>query len=505
MSRNEEIDLKAKMCFNVCPICWMPLELDGLGLELEKWGVVQLIWKSKPAFAVYDFESEQHISRAINAFGHHHLAQLVGRTLKSNLNKCHFVHYCMFEKAPRTMDTWRIGDGAGNARYSVDGLHIRSTTVMDDRLTNDGFMRKAMNGAQTDAFMRRVLGDRYNERAIPRLAENIFKGKFAGCADCNNQMTIADYLRHVFDLIFEGTYNMARGSTIRKNNLDECIHFIMLTGVLERGDIVRNGLEDPFFPLPSSERQRTWTLKYVLMWCALQILFCKWHIVSMPLGIRHHQAYLFLGVMDFYFSLWLYALHYVRTTDGRFDSLNFEEFHFYYASCFAMHKNPSFYNLSLYLMRRSVQFGGMDVGFDDENFWAKPDTVDKMNTQMGIIFYYMQNAWTDEMRQFSDEIHSDFAQSSDAVKAFFQSPRNVVRRREWAVSTVLKFGEFADPHPGDYWFHFKNITFRRIRVLCIQMDHELHKHRMVKAGAAKLFMWRRWYGVFSYACAQLWS
>lgn len=474
-ARDDALQLSAKRAFNLCPICWMPLSLTGSTEERDRWTAVQVLFKSKPAFSVYDYKEKKHVGRPVNAFGHHYLFG----TDSANMQKSHYVHYSFFGKQPRNMGVWMIGSGADAAEFAIDPGNVKGTQGIETRLEN-GFLTTAMEDSRMNAMLQnRAESGAYNQDAVKQTASAIFNGEFAGCVDCNNKMTIANYVGNIFEMAFYRYYAKARSQNSATLHAEDHLHFIMLTGVLKTGDVFSRDGGYWFGIRPEDTRKKTWMLKYITMWCALQVLFCLWHIGDMSDDVRHHGEYLYMGVMDFYLGLWLFVMHDSQRGDGG-DKLHFEEFHFYYTSCYAKSKNYN--NLSRYVLRNTGVISKAE---------SLHDTIDQLKS----IFSAMRSVWGDhgEFQSFSNSIHVN------RLPAFFQPVDVIIQRRNWAErQPLLEIDNFAHAR---YWFHFKHITFNNIRLACEVADKAIRLP--AHSAVVKKAIWRGWYRAFKRACMAL--
>jgi Zn-finger protein len=89
--------------FNLCPMCWMPLYANSArGTEDFSWGLVQYVFKGKPAFSVQADGYKR--ERAVLAFGVSDLHE----NGKSNCEDCHFIHKSANASTQRFGDIWDI-------------------------------------------------------------------------------------------------------------------------------------------------------------------------------------------------------------------------------------------------------------------------------------------------------------------------------------------------------------------------------------------------------------
>ena len=420
-----------------------------------------------------------------------------------NCQKCHFVHYSSFGKTLEGLDIWKIGTGFNVAEVQLNNGVIRVTdaALMKSDLCELGVFNCVFTSCGLDAFLQPMCDLRSPMAAVHSLREYIF-GEFAGCADCNNKMTIAKYVRAVFELAFN-----PRGYTVSKNrggltskDTHALVYYIMLSGVATAAMV--DVATSKIITAPASPfLKQTWTLRFIMMWCALQILFCLWHVNSTPVDVRHHMDYLYTGVMDFYISLWYFALHCIKSGESDGDKVYFEEFHFYYTSCWPIflatrgrYRGGASMNLS------ALVFGAL---LHDDASWSVAVDCATLQTQLVNIFKYVHAQWTASVSHLSQAIHNNFVGSDEAIVGFFISPDNIKPLRQRAEGIALKIKDFIALLSSDnYWFHFRHITFRRILHLCETYDRQLAGVSNT-ARDIRLQQWRAWVRQFTNRCRQL--
>ena len=110
------------------------------------------------------------------------------------------------------------------------------------------------------------------------------------------------------------------------------------------------------YKITDQHSKNTWTLKYIIMWCAIQILLCQWSMANTHQDVHHHTIYIYVGIMDFYMSIWFFVLHAMGFEDGKSTGMDFEVFHYYYMSCYGLFRkrqtgnSTPYNNLSLAIL-----------------------------------------------------------------------------------------------------------------------------------------------------------
>ena len=258
-------------------------------------------------------------------------------------------------------------------------------------------------------------------------------------------------------------------------NTEEMMHYLMLSGMLH-DDEVRNDV----FTIQDEKSKKTWTLKYLIMWCSLQIKFCKWNINRTEGPIRHHRTYIDHGIMDFYMSLWFYALHclkYVQNdrtvdlksvkkeneTDITFEQwlkedndtlaqnmqnftatqpLEFEEFHYYYTSVLPFfikrYYIPAYTcsNLSDMVFSLIDHTDGTSANncFDLEGLRNPAILIIAVKKNISVIYKAVFFAWDVYVLDVSAMIHADMPdvglnENQTFIKLFFTKPSRIFGKR----------------------------------------------------------------------------
>lgn len=521
---------RIRMSFNLCPICWMPLAMDSenpLCVIDKKWEDVGVTFKGKPAFSIKHPGQARSLARHVFAFGTMSIAPS-----RCNYQKCHFVHYSMVGNHDRLANYWKYHD------HSQKGGIITRVAVDDDGLDTikDRVMRSTPNTVpfegDFDAFFSLVCVEKgifenalsessdmcnilnppsakLNYNKINQLVDRM-KDFFIGCCDCNANMTISEYVQSVFVLIFFPSFYDGRLSlSLKKRLLNEfkqkmkiehIIHYILLSGILYAGDlfsedrVVKFHVRDP-------RRRATWQMRYVLVWCALQILMALWKYNSMDNLIAHHKNYIFLSVADFYFSLMLFALHEGLKLEKETDSgITFESFNLFYSSHMAFFRRHPLSNLSMLVLGiNDMQQCGARYSrplFDDT-----ANATATVKRQLGEIMNGVARLWTTDFCKVSLLINQDPTEAT--VTRFFVPAPRVVQFNTCLRNAPLNVQTFADAlHHTWYWYHFKYITMPSIAKLCKIYEHEI---RPIRPGQQQdnrpyssqgVRVWKQWYRLF---------
>jgi len=271
------------------------------------------------------------------------------------------------------------------------------------------------------------------------------------------------------------------------------MHYLMLGGLLNDteigslppGDQIRSPNHGSF-NITDDERKKSWSLRCVMMWCALQILFCKWTISGTSIKIRHHVEYIYTGVMDFYISLWFYAMCLLKFNINR-SIPDFEQFHYYYISCYPFFKPQHARNISTLVL-------------ENEEEWINTSTLADINQKIVYIYEKMFAFWRSDIQSFARFITQQpptslQPQEESRMKAFFIPPDAIQRKKTNAPPqlTIKAYEEYLTPHW--YWFHFKQITIPRIRARCGDYDAILAA-RPPPTSVDTTGLWRAWFQRF---------
>ena len=561
------LEKRAKLANNICPICWMPLSI-GEGRVADCWRAVQMAFKGKPAFSVRNPNGIGDVSRPVKAFG---INPLTGST-QANCEQCHYVHFSMFGDHSDLNNLWYGCEffqkiPMRNNEAEPTKLDAFYSGIREDR----SIFSVAVLNPKFNGYIVNALSDvNSNWNTITILAVKMFRF-FPGCTDCNSHMTISKLIETLFDQLFpsdayisrfpapaapvqnppiyQRPKNKFRKSRKKKEfDVEEMIHYLMLSGMLKADGDVHS---DTFnFSIADEGRKKTWTLKYIIMWCALQIIFCQWNIKQTAMSIGHHRNYMFFGTMDFYMSLWFYALHCLGPTiisSGKDltimkkepleytfqddketlaesmvpytnkNPLEFEEFHYYYTSVFPFfltkyypdEKRHSSLSLSVFSLGDGPDF---DVSSSTLVGLEHPDILlNAVRNNLGLVYEKVFTAWGNYVSTFSAMIHNDFAIPSDEdlvlsvlrtkIGLFFIKPSEIIAKRGVKERLNLDIDTFIDHQsPYWYWFHFKNITMPQIRRLCREYDRETLQGQasphFKPDRVVCITLWRRWFQLF---------
>lgn len=475
------LDNIAKYQNNVCPICWMPLCV-GDGVNADKWKAIQVTFKGKPAFSVK--EDSRDFSRPVNVFGIHDMA---GKAT-TNYEGCHYVHYNQFGVYVNDNDIWSVGDPGKDRKHPVRCVRVENWPSKDDvfynalfNISSEGlFYDVFKDGSTTADFLSSVIRNGYNLSAVKKVRDELLTSVFMGCKDCNQKMSISEYIGTLFELVFQIKPPTKKKDAERaESSVEVMMHYIMLNGVLNSNDSHELSADQQvMFEVRDEDKLRTWSLRYIMMWCALQILFCNWKISMNYQGARHHVDYIYLGVMDFYISLWFYTLHALNFVEGRSSAIGFLSFHYYYMSLFPMYqvkKGRGAYN---FLNLSSLIFNSQDEIFQ----WKEHTNISGIKKRIQLIFEKMIQAWQRDVNAFSLCLN---AGSLD--ETFFMKISEINSKKDASFSANLNLDSFVNLM-GSYWFwfHFKFITMPRIADACSQYGQSRDLPETAR------FMWRQW-------------
>ena len=446
---------------NQCPICWMPLEV-GLGTHDDKWRAVQATFKGKPAFGV-----QNGYSRPVVAFG---IYPMLSGGRRSNAESCHYVHYTNLGTHLQNSPWWagRGGDGSG-----IDTALDQRTKPVDAAFYTALFSKNANPNALAAAdktypgglfefaFCPNSLMDQFfrfiaaslNAAAVETVSRMMVTETFVGCSDCNGNMSIPSYptrghISFIFDQLFP---------TAGQMDTEHMTHYILLCGALDAQD--QDQADQTKFNVQAA-KQPTWAIRYILMWCLLQILLCMWHIQSLDAMQKHHVEYIYTGVMDFYLSLCFFAMHQVDFQNGGSPDLKFTDFHFYYASLYPMSlgSNSESHSLSAFVFNNL----SYKRPSDDQNAYTT------MKRQMETLCDCIVSTWDSHMKYMSNAIHNKSIGTPGAVAGFnssyFMNVDAVISRKSQLLSiNPISIQTFVEAVGARYyWLHFRHLTMRSI-------------------------------------------
>ena len=476
MSRSAPRDeMLAKRCNNTCPICWMPLNIENSGVQANKWKDAQVTFKAKPAFSVK--ENGTDYSRAVLVFGLHPFAGHI----TSNYQGSHFVHYSMVGNNHVFNKMWDVTNASSNTIHGTGCLTqnepVKKTQFFDRLFSTGGIFQEAFaSGSEAFTLLNHLTSDARIQTSLlgnsALLRLTVVNETFMGCVDCNNKMTIPEFIEPLFSMLFPpDTYEpMAGGKRKKKNKQQDqpvspreagfdsemMMHYLMLCGVLKIGNKypVDTGDGQKQFHVPDKNERDTWLLRYLMMWCCLQIQFSNWKMASLYKGIRHHSDYVYRGVVDFYLSLWYYALYYVTAID-RTGNINFDEFCYYYTSMMPFYKLQA----AQPPVNKINNLSSLVLGEDHMGTSPIPKSLDDVQREIRDVFDKVIHFWNNGgMKDLCLCIHSRVGL---ALPAYFIPYAVVEQRRSTVISRdfPLSIQSFCDLlSPYWYWFHFKYIT-----------------------------------------------
>lgn len=454
-----------------------------------------MTFKAKPAFSVKKLSED--FSRPVLVFG---VNSFTGNKT-SNYEGCHYVHYSNVGNNHHFSGLWDMANKGVAEIHSTANILGSEPRLKDAFYTalfsnNSGVFELAFkHDSSTMVLLNRIFGMGDNIIAPMGHLQLFVKGTFMGCVDCNSKMTISEYIEPLFELLFgETTYDpvpkkakkkkddaagssdqmhdsdattLPTGSQPRKRtpqtdgfDTEIMLHYIMLCGLVETGDREFSppnpDSRERYFKLTNIPRRRLWLLKCIMMWCSLQIMFCSWKMAALYDGLRHHTNYIYRGVMDFYLSMWLFALYSVCTYDKP-SALQFDEFHYYYASMM-----PCFYNkrrgYTGHLNLCSLILTEANIG--QEKFPS--GDVDKLNEvqqTIEILFNRVTAFWNSDMENICLSIHR--LRQASPLDGFFIPFDKVESNRRRVVDDTFELGieTFCTQLTSYwYWFHFRYIT-----------------------------------------------
>jgi hypothetical protein len=499
----------ARRSLNTCPICWMPLNV-GNGTHADKWKRVQITFKAKPAFSLR--ENSIDYSRVVVVFGTH---SLVGLN-RHNYEGSHYVHKSMAGDLQTLSKTYEMGNYPGEHAH-VTGLSGHNGPVLKPEFFKFLFESGSIFGSafEEGSLINGLLDELVKDdgdvqRLILPLQTKFVNETFMGCVDCNGRMTVSDFVGDLFDMVFPSdTYEPAMRATANKPRnpradgftTEAMIHYIMLGGLMNDTCRVSSYLgsyrpenNELKFNIRDEKQRRHWFLKYLMMWCALQIQFCSWKMGSLYDGLRHHSDYIYRGVMDFYLSLWLYSLYFIST--ARTETVEFVEFHYYYSSMMPFYRNghTESGNLSGFVFEEPLLAGSKMPHM-------QRDRLDKVKQDMQYLFDQVVNFWTDHMQAVCNAIHT--APDRAPVCDYFSSFKAIQDTRAAVSGRAFDFHlqTFCDQlTPFWYWFHFKHITLP-VLTRTSRKYHEWLQGRQ-DARQARI-LWFAWRKVFSNRVSEL--
>jgi hypothetical protein len=102
--QNVDKEKSARWEFNLCQMCWMPLYTNPALQEDRLWGLIQLVFKEKPAFSVEADGSKK--ERPVLVFGVSELHAKENGDLPMNCEDCHYIHTSVCHNTVRFDNIW---------------------------------------------------------------------------------------------------------------------------------------------------------------------------------------------------------------------------------------------------------------------------------------------------------------------------------------------------------------------------------------------------------------
>jgi hypothetical protein len=523
-------ELSARQEFNLCPLCWMPLYIFKKNLEDANWCSVQYAFKGKPAFSIKASGSKR--ERPILVFGLSELEKQ-RKDLIVSCEDCHYIH----------SSTNAMSEAIG----SWDKVEAEKKIQPINRIGNDNFLDfyKNLNitgGLWSGGVFEFLPVIQDGTTMIDRMEyfrlNEVFKfmsKKFAGCPDCNSKMTINKYIPFLFKLLIPPE-NMrllvpelpargdpgaarARGGArgggrgrggargggpnpirARKNYVgtfdpETQMYYVILSGMIDNAtSVLRRDAANLnwVYSIPDADHRETWSYRFLILWCLLQVLFSLWEDSTIKKPFRHHVSYIYSGIQDFYLSLLFYCMHCARfsaRTNQVSGAVKFEIFNFYYSS-----------HLPFFMISMGVDKGRnlseCVFGKDVSKFEFAPGiTSAVVRTQFTYMKEKVLAFWREHFQHLSDFIINPEDLSAGDYRAYFCKPDKAVSIRDGCIGRELSikgFREYFAGRPG-YWFHFKHITMMKI-------EKECEKYHNIQGVALAQRVWDEWY---NYLCQHI--
>jgi len=489
-----EAQNKQSLCrsCNQCPICKMPINVNpvqadrGIADDANwdlKWRSVQAWFKSKPAIFLDDSKGNRHI----HVFG---IYPGIGKRTESS-NKCHYLHTSASGGGANFNGIWAlcdVPDGTSTLTETFNGFaaEIRADTGYLTRLIHTGSMFNTIPDL-TAGFLFDPM--HVNTNHLTAVITTMRSKTFAGCWDCNNKMTQMNFIKPLFDAQFETILNIKQ----RDAKLNVKMNYILLSMQLNTENVVKDdgspitkGTVNKYAYTISPAMQRVWNLKLGVAWCLMMIVFSHWNARKLEPKYRHHEIYILNGSADFYLSLLLYLVYranYPSTGGGT--ALEFEEFHFFYATNFIFwlkhegivseHTTPiggNSLSLAIHHLNANVpnqewkEVEVLDIpNFDSRNPVVSAGAALKQVYDKTTLFIEMF------FKPFCQQLYTGWTGTNDAkgYTNYFASPATVdgLITQMRTTSANLNVHEFVNiMGPDMYWFHFKHITMQQISVAC---------------------------------------
>ena len=335
-------ELSARQEFNLCPLCWMPLYIFKKNQEDANWCSVQYAFKGKPAFSIKASGSKR--ERPILVFGFSELERPREDHIVS-CQDCHYIH----------SSTNAMSDEIGSWDKVEEEKKIQPTNRMGNDNSLDFFKNLNIADGLWSGGVFEFLPVIQDETTMTVRMEyfrynDVFKfmsKKFAGCPDCNSKMTINKYIPFLFKLLIppenlrtlvpvlpargvpgaRGRGGGARGGgrggggargggpnpvaiRVQKNYVgtfdpETQMYYVILSGMIDTVTSVlgRDAASKWVYSIPDADHRETWSYRFLILWCLLQVLFSLWEDNTIKKPFRHHVSYIYSGIQDFYLSL----------------------------------------------------------------------------------------------------------------------------------------------------------------------------------------------------------
>jgi hypothetical protein len=479
---SEEAQKSVKRCFNMCPICKMPLCVSNEPSKEhdKKWKLVQAWFKSKPSIIVRDTLR----NRTKQVFGVMPNEIIAGKR-STTFNMCHILHRVGGQATVTHNGIWTFGQdvgGGGTKPVSSFSSDARQDPRFMDKLCVEESIFKHV--CATDIALPFQFNGAVNMIRLNALVAFISTGTVAGCWDCNMKMTQMEYVPMIFNSCFPTfrppiTPPRSKNVLAIKKNVQ--LHYLLMQVQFQRG--IRFTLSDASMYDAKWEFTMTpalasgWRLKLILTWCMLMIMSSQWNIAKLESMYKHHEIYILNGTSDFYLSLLLYMVYIANYTPSS-DPIGFEEFHLFYITNFVFYLKKRGYlgtqrsdsnNLSLAILHKE--------GMSDTIQWCEVEKMDCSTCSEQRAMADAANTagqFYTKIVKFINAYYKPFCAqlyswgTGDGVfeyARFFASPDRIQVLTNTADQanelTIQKFIEIFGSS-AHYWFHFKHITMVQI-------------------------------------------
>lgn len=514
----------------------MPLHVDRRNAADRRWIKVSTLFKAKPAFSIRHPIVSGSMARHVLVFGV--VGTPNGGSVRANYDESHYVHFSMLERTAELLTFWSLYtgvNGRGAVEFAFEGVLENSRNAYDssqgeklqsisnafaafyDRVNvEDGLFGEALcDGAKMVQLLDGGDGG-LNSDMLTEVMNRVTKDTFTGCKDCNALVTLGKFVGELFGIAFFSARIPGDADVRSKQKhvktlqralangmgVEHMIHYILLSGAVYKGERVAHDGGTCMFRVDDPKRKVSWRARYLLNWCALQVLLCLWAYGAESPTIAHHRSYIYAGAADFYTSLMLFVLHAAvghRGVVGADDSLMpFETFHYFYSSY-----------MPFFMHGRSNNLAFTVLGLGDDSAFAQlfpaqalassAEPLGAVRRQLAQIMNGVAAFWTEHFSSVSDFILR--GGDSDAARFFVsRQMRGDLDRGASGLMNNLSMQSFSDLLcPVWYWYHFKHITMPRIGRLCKLYDDTLSPGNDAEA----LYMWRLWYNLFCGAVRML--